>query len=72
MLDERATSWPSILTHFREEFHCFEVSQIRELAGRFKKEMVDAAFPSVASVPFLPAERTWLEWKDDKGDRLWA
>jgi hypothetical protein len=67
--DVQPSSHPSILTHFREEFHCFELTQIAELAKRFNSEMLEAGFPSVA-FSFLPAERTWLEWRDRQGIRL--
>jgi hypothetical protein len=58
-----------LLPHFRNEFHCFELTHVREFAQNLLFEILDAAFPSVAW-SFLPAERTWLECKDKNGDRL--
>jgi hypothetical protein len=60
-----------LLDHFREEFHCFEVSQIVPLAHEIKQGFLDAACPSVAW-SFLPAPRTWIEWRDAERSRLGA
>lgn len=56
----------SMLSHFRKEFHCFEVSQINETAWQLLGPMMDCGLPSV-EWSFLPDERTWIEWKPDDG-----
>jgi hypothetical protein len=60
-----------LLPHFRQEFHCFEVTQVKGEAEALKSQMLGAAFPSV-TWSFLPAERTWIEWQDHEGGRLGA
>jgi hypothetical protein len=59
-----------LLKHFREEFHCFEVTQIMEpLVKGLLLEMLDAEFPTV-EFAFLPAPRTWFEYRDNDGGRM--
>ncbi|MER9665510.1 hypothetical protein [Mesorhizobium sp. M0203] len=56
----------SLHTHFRQEFHTFEVTQVRSLAFNLSAAMVNGALPSI-EWSFLPAERTWIEWKGPTG-----
>jgi hypothetical protein len=58
-----------LLPQFREEFHCFEVTQIYDAAGAILDQMLVAAFPSV-EWSFLPAARTWIEFDDKNGERI--
>jgi hypothetical protein len=60
---------PFPLSHFRDEFHCFEVSQVAAIANDRRGDFLDAGFPSV-SWSFLPAPRTWVEWSRNPGERV--
>jgi len=55
---------PELLAQFREEFHCFEVTAIKQLSWCLRSQMLRSFQPSIAGA-FLPAERTWLEWSGD-------
>jgi hypothetical protein len=48
------------------DIHCFECSDIQELAASFGRELTKADEPSI-KLQFLPAERTWIEFKRQEG-----
>jgi hypothetical protein len=52
------------------DFHCFEVSDIHSLADEMALQIVNGSVPYDCGFTFLPAARTWIEWKDqDDGCR---
>jgi hypothetical protein len=48
-----------------EDFHCFEVTAVYDLALDLAKRMAQSEVPDLAA--FLPAPRTWLEFADETG-----
>lgn len=54
-----------------EDFHCFEITEIgpviEDLTSKFMTDVpISEAMPSgLRETIFLPAPRTWIEWKED-------
>ena len=51
------------------DFHCFEVTDIVELASDMAWQIVQGKVPYDCGFTFLPADRTWIEWKNEEGTR---
>ena len=49
------------------DVHCFECSDAKELARELKIQIVKGGIDERST--FLPAPKTWLEWRDERGHR---
>jgi hypothetical protein len=47
-----------------DDIHCFDVSDVREAACDLAIEMHRKVIPE--RIAFLPAPRTWIEWREDE------
>jgi hypothetical protein len=47
------------------DVHCFECTEIMDLAGELKVKIAEGGIDERST--FLPAPKTWLEWRDDRG-----
>jgi predicted nucleic acid-binding Zn ribbon protein len=51
-----------------DDVHCFEVSEIMDVAGDIAKSEADRG-RTLDVLAFLPAPKTWIEWQYANGDR---
>lgn len=58
----------NLLAHM-DDIHCFDVSDIFEMASDLSRDMIEGNRVPTETLGFLPAQRTWIEWSYPDGNR---